>query len=257
MLGQLNLICPPGTCWSYQNVAYDAASEMVENVSGKPYREEVREQLFNPIGMTSASVTRSGLVDSPKWAQPHDAARRPLEVSDDYYRVPAAGGVNSNIKDLALWMIAQMGEMPDVLPAKVLDTIHAPLVKTPSEARRLRKNPEVHDPYYGDGWRSYDFAGHHIVGAHGGVSGYRSSIMFDPIKKSGVVALWNSNTSQPNGIEIEVMEMIYGLPRHDWLKLDAPGAQPIAAKRDDDAQRVAERGDRKTRTGSTVVRAAG
>ena len=28
-LAQLNAICPPGTCWSYQNVAYDASSEMV------------------------------------------------------------------------------------------------------------------------------------------------------------------------------------------------------------------------------------
>ena len=25
-LAQLNLICAPGTCWSYQNVAYDGAS---------------------------------------------------------------------------------------------------------------------------------------------------------------------------------------------------------------------------------------
>jgi beta-lactamase class C len=36
MLGQLSLICAPGTCWSYEYVAYDAASEMVETVTGKP-----------------------------------------------------------------------------------------------------------------------------------------------------------------------------------------------------------------------------
>ena len=28
-LSQLNLICPPGTCWSYQNIAFDASSEAV------------------------------------------------------------------------------------------------------------------------------------------------------------------------------------------------------------------------------------
>jgi beta-lactamase class C len=254
MLGSLNLICAPGTCWSYQNVAYDAASEMVEDVSHKRYQKELREQLFNPIGMSSASVTRDGLVNSPHWARPHDAARRPLEVSDDYYRVPAAGGVNSNIKDLSLWMIAQMGEMPDVLSPKVLDTIHAPLVKTPSEVRRMRKfSDRIRDPYYGYGWRSYDYAGHHIVGHHGGVSGYRSTIMFDPVKKSGIVALWNSNTSQPNGIEIEVMDMIYGLPFHDWLKLDSPSARPASEPDAEDSDTVAARMERK---GGTVVRAA-
>ena len=248
MLGELNLICAPGTCWSYQNVAYDGASEMVEKVSGEPYRDELREQLFNPIGMSSATVTREGLESSKSWARPHDAAQRTLEVNDDYYRVPAAGGVNSNIKDLALWMIAQMGEMPDVLSPKLLDTLHAPLVKTPSEARRMRKFSErIHDPFYGYGWRSYDYAGHHIVGHHGGVNGYRSTIMFDPVKRSGVVVLWNSNTSQPNGIEVEVMDMIYGLPFRDWLRLDSssphPGVGPVERQEEDETAAVAARSD--------------
>ena len=60
-------------------------------------------------------------------------------IVDTYYKVPGAGGINSNIKDMALWMVAQMGEMPDVLDAKVLDTIHAPYVVTPTERGRLRK----------------------------------------------------------------------------------------------------------------------
>jgi beta-lactamase class C len=44
--------------------------------------------------------------------------------------------------------------------------------------------------------------------------------MFDPQKKSGVVALWNSNTNQPGGLEFEVMDMIYHLPFRDWMELD-------------------------------------
>ena len=230
-LGQLNLICPPGTCWSYQNVAYDGTSELVEHVTGESYEQALTRQLFNPIGMKSASVSRDGLMRSKSWARPHDAARRPLELTDTYYRVPAAAGVNSDIKDFALWMIAQMGAMPDVLSSRVLETVHAPLVKTPGESRRMRKFLErVHDPYYGYGWRSYDYAGHHIVGHHGGVSGYRALIMFDPAKKSGVVALWNSNTNQPSGLEFEVMDMIYGLPFRDWLELGSKrsGAPALA-----------------------------
>jgi len=121
---------------------------------------------------------------------------------------------------MALWMIAQMGEMPDVLSPQVLNTIHAPLVKTPGERGRLRKFLErLGEADYGYGWRSYDYAGHRIVGHRGGVAGYRSLILFDPKKKSGVVALWNSNTNQPGGLEFEVMDMIYGLEFRDWLEL--------------------------------------
>ena len=235
-LAQLSAICPPGTCWSYQNVAYDGASEIVEQVTRKPYPQAVQEMLFNPIGMTSASVTRDGLVTAKSWARPHDAARRPLEVLDAYYRVPAAGGINSNIKDMALWLEAQMGEMPDVLSAKLLQTIHASLVKTPGERQRLRKFLErLGEADYGYGWRSYDYAGHRIVGHRGGVSGYRSLILFDPARKSGVVALWNSNSNQPAGLEFEVMDMLYHLPFRDWMELDR-GPAKAAPEPDDPEQ---------------------
>jgi beta-lactamase class C len=219
-LAQLNLICPPGTCWSYQNVAYDGASEIVETVTHKSFERAIKDRIFNPLGMTSASITRQGLMGARSWARPHSAGRKPLEVTDAYYRVPAAGGVNSNIKDLTLWMMAQMGVMPDVISPQLLRTIHAPLVKTPNENRRMRKFLErVKDPHYGYGWRSYDYAGNRIVGHHGGLNGYRSLIMFDPVKKSGVVAMWNSNSSQPKGLEFEVMDMVYGLPFRDWMEL--------------------------------------
>jgi beta-lactamase class C len=238
-LAQLNLICPPGTCWSYQNVAYDGSSEIVERVTGKPYADAVREYLFDPIGMTSATMSREGLVSSRSWARPHNAGRKPLEVLDTYYRVPAAGGVNSNIKDMALWMVAQMGQMPGVLSPKLLHTIHAPLVKTPGERRRLRKFLErLGDAGYGYGWRSYNYAGHRIVGHRGGVSGYRSLILFDPARKSGVVALWNSNSNQPGGLEFEVMDMVYHLPFRDWMELDGKSGAP-AAERAEDAEDIA------------------
>ena len=239
-LAQLNLICPPGSCWSYQNIAFDGATEIVEKVTHKSFERALEDQIFNPLGMTSASITREGLVNSPSWARPHSSGRKELEVTDTYYRVPAAGGVNSNIKDLALWMIAQMGGMPDVLSPQLLQTIHAPLVKTPNENRRMRKFLErVKDPHYGYGWRTYDYSGHRIVGHHGGLSGYRSLIMFDPAKKSGVVAMWNSNAGQPKGIEFEVMDMVYGLPFRDWMELDARQARPEPEPQEEDSDAAA------------------
>jgi beta-lactamase class C len=229
-LNQLNPTCAPGTCWSYQNVAYDASSEMVSLITRMPYEQAVKRYLFNPLGMTSGSVSLTGLEASKSWARPHTVGRRPLPLVDTYYKVPGAGGINSNIKDMSLWMLAQMGEMPDVVDGKVLGTIHAQYVATPTERGRLRKFLErLGSAWYGYGWRSYDYAGHHIVGHRGGINGYRSLILFDPAKKSGVVALWNSNTSQPGGLEFEVMDMIYHLPFRDWLELSKGPAQSIAS----------------------------
>ncbi|MEA3057378.1 MAG: beta-lactamase class [Sphingomonadales bacterium] len=220
-LGQLNAVCRPGTCWDYQNVAFDASSEMVSRITHLPYEQAVRRDLFAPIGMSSGSVSMAGLQASRSWAKPHSAGKRPWPIVDTYYKVPAAAGINSNIKDMALWMEAQMGEMPDVLDSKVLDTIHAPYVVTPTERGRLRKFLErLGTAWYGYGWRSYDYAGHHIIGHRGGIRGYRSLILFDPAKKSGVVALWNSDTNQPGGLEFEVMDQIFHLPFRDWLDLN-------------------------------------
>ena len=235
-LGQLNAICPPGTCWSYQNVAYDAASEIVSVQTRMPYPQAVKRMLFDPIGMTSASITREGLESAKSWARPHSVGRREILLTDAYYRVPAAGGVNSDIKDFALWMIAQTGGMPDVLSPRLLETVHAPRVRTPGELGRMRKFRErVGDAWYGLGWRSYTYAGHQIVGHRGGVNGYRSLILFDPRLKSGVVAMWNSSTSQPGGLEFEVMDMLYGLPFRDWMELDRRGSPvPNIAEAADD-----------------------
>ena len=228
-LGQLNAVCAPGTCWDYQNVAYDASSEMVSRITHMPYEQAVKRYLFNPIGMTSGSVSLAGIESSKSWARPHSAGKRPWPMSDTYYKVPAAGGINSNIKDMTLWMEAQMGEMPDVLDGQVLDTIHARYVKTPTERARLRKFLErVETAWYGYGFRSYDYAGHRIVGHRGGIKGYRSLILFDPQKKSGVVALWNSDTWRPGGLEFEVMDMIYHLPFRDWMQLQTSPSESIA-----------------------------
>jgi beta-lactamase class C len=132
-LATLHNICAPGACHAYQNVAYDAASEIVERLTGRPYGEVLRERLFAPLGMTGASTSRAGLMQSRSWARPHVGGHptRPEEVNDIYYRVPAAGGVNGTIKDLSFWMMAQMGLAPEVLPPEVLTWVQTPVAGPP------------------------------------------------------------------------------------------------------------------------------
>ena len=43
------------------------------------------------------------------------------------------------------------------------------------------------------------------------------------------MALWNSDTWQPGGLEFEVMDMLYHLPFRDWMELNKSPAESIAA----------------------------
>lgn len=218
-LNQIPLLCPPGKCYSYQNIAYDAASEVAEHAGHKPYATLVQEELFGPLGMQSASTTREGLESSPSWAPPHQG-RRELKVSDAYYRVPAAGGVNSSIIDLGIWMRAQMGGAPRVLSRRLLKELHTPRIRTFSIHRQRELDQSLKEASYGLGWRIWHYQGRQVIGHRGAVDGYRSLILFDPLLKAGVGMLWNSTAVEPTGMQLEVMDMLYHLPFKDWMELE-------------------------------------
>ena len=99
------LQCEPGTCHSYQNIAFDTASEILAEAGQMPFADAVQTRLFRPLGMTSATYGMNGLTQAKDWARPYKNAQlRP--VKEAYWRVPAAAGVNSNIVDFAKWMQA-------------------------------------------------------------------------------------------------------------------------------------------------------
>ncbi len=100
MLSTVPQQCLPGDCHSYQNVAYDAFSEIVGNATKMPYEMAATQQLFAPLGMTSAGMGMSNLTGAASWARPYRGGRVQI-LSDAYFRVPAAAGVSSNIIDLA------------------------------------------------------------------------------------------------------------------------------------------------------------
>ena len=220
-LKDLKYLCEPGTCHTYQNAAYDASSEIVETVTGLPYKAVVQERIFGPLGMTTATTTLEGLKRSKSWARPHGRhGSRINRVKETYYRVPAAAGVNSSVKDLAKWMMAQM-PAEEKLPETILSEMQTPRVVTPREQRFLRgKYGALENAHYGLGWRVYDYAGNKVVGHRGGVQGYRALVLFDPEKRSGIAMMWNSPHTRPIGLQLEFMDQLYGLPKRDWLRLN-------------------------------------
>ena len=191
-------ICSVGRCYAYQNVTFDMSARVVEAIDGKTYAEAVQQRLFDPLDMSGASFGTVKLKQSDDWAQSHRRRRggqwRSAPVKQPYYSVPAAGGINASITDMAKWLSAQMGHAPDVLSDEVLALMHEPRVSTPAEVRRMRTMPQLKKAHYGLGWRVYDYAGETVVNHSGSVEGYSAQIAFLPERDVGIVLLTNSRS---------------------------------------------------------------
>ena len=154
----LSGLCAPGTCWSYQNVAYDAASEVVEKASGRRYGDELKRQLFDPIGMTSASVDRAGLQSAQELgaraqrrAAPDRGQRRLLR------RSRGGRGQQQHQGHGAVDAGADGRDARRAQPASCSRRSTRRASRRPTSAARMRKFLErLSDPQYGLGWRSYD-----------------------------------------------------------------------------------------------------
>lgn len=195
-LSQLPVSCPPGSCYGYQNVAYNLVAPVLEARTGSSYADLVRKRIFAPLSMHRASVGMAGLQHDENWARPHlrigEKRWREVTVKPHYYGVPAAAGVNASARDMAKWLMAQLGMAPQVLPHDVLETIHKPRVNTPKELYRARPRYEdVRSARYGYGWRYYDINGVEVVWHAGAVQGYTAQIIMVPEQKSGIVFLTN------------------------------------------------------------------
>ena len=220
-LKDLPRLCQPGDCHTYQNVAYDAIAEMIENATHIPYKSVVTERIFAPLNMQTASLSLQGLQQSKSWARPHKRNGKQVKsVKSTYYRLPGAAGVNSSVTDLAKWMMAQMRPGDPVIPSVLQAEMQTPRVFTPRENRMLRwKYPDMTNAHYGLGWRIYDYAGHRVIGHRGAVEGYRALVLFDPEKQSGIAVMWNSPHNQPVGLQFEFLDQLYGRPGKNWIRL--------------------------------------
>jgi beta-lactamase class C len=239
-LANAPLQCQPGTCHTYQNIAFDAASEILTASAGMPYAEVASRAFFRPLGMASAGFGMAPLVEAKDWARPHNGSMvRPLK--ENYWRVPAAAGVDSNIVDFARWLQAVMGEQPDVLPAKVLRIARAPRVTTGrlygGDLRQANK-----DGAYGLGWRSFAYGDYRLEGHSGSVDGYRATLIFEPETRTGVVAMWNSNWGWPFRIPFAVIDAYHQRADSNWLDTGRLPRARIGARRAGDASAEGSKG---------------
>jgi beta-lactamase class C len=226
-LANAPLQCFPGTCHTYQNIAFDASSEILALAANKPFEEAVDERLFRPLGMASARFGMTGLTSAKDWARPY-ADGEEQRLKEAYWRVPTAAGVESNIVDFAIWMQASMGERKDVLPLSAIELAQKPRVATVSLYAGSLKQA-ISEAGYGLGWRSFTYAGQRYLGHSGAVSGYRATMIFEPKTRTGVVAMWNSNWGIPFRIPFAVFDSYHKKRGNNWLDVSdipLPTADP-------------------------------
>ena len=218
------LKCAPGECYAYQTVAFSLIGDVVFAASGTFYDQAVDRRIFKPLGMNDASLGLSGIQGSTRWARPHVRSRNgwvSLTPKPTYYRLPPAAGVNASASDLAQWLIAQTGHRPDVLPAPLLATLHAPVVTTPGEMRGGWRRERIHSASYALGWRVFDYAGQQVIFHAGAVQGYRGLMALVPGQDLGVAMVWNSDSSLPSGLLPTILDRAMGLPGEPWVETPA------------------------------------
>jgi beta-lactamase class C len=219
-LASAPLDCAPGQCYAYQNVAFSLIGDVVFAATGSFYDQAVDRRIFKPLGMNDASIGLTGIESSSRWARPHVRSRNgwvSLMPKPTYYKLPPAAGVNASASDMAQWLIAQTGHRPDVLPAPLLATLHAPLISTPGEMRAGWRRERVYSASYALGWRVFDYAGHQVVFHAGAVQGYRGLVALVPGRDLGIAILWNSDSSVPSGLLPTILDRAMGLPTQQWL----------------------------------------
>ena len=116
-------ICKPSECYGYQNVMFSLIDSVILKSTQMDYSHWITEYIFAPLKMNDASVGFEGMVKDENYAHPHVRGRKRWYTSrlkKNYYKVPAAAGVNASASDMAIWLNAQLGQFPDVLPLDAL-----------------------------------------------------------------------------------------------------------------------------------------
>ena len=93
----------------YQNIFYLAAGKVIEKVSGIPWSDYVRQQIFQPLGMTN-TYSQISQVTSTNIAAPHFRIDKKIQVitRDIADVVGPAGSVLSCIDDMGIWIKTMM-----------------------------------------------------------------------------------------------------------------------------------------------------
>lgn len=161
----------PGTEYSYSNVNYNLLGLLIENVTGRAYREYMEEEILKPMGLESVTV---GMPDEGRIIEGTRLGFRNVFKFETDVRegsIPA-GYFYSNTEDIGMW---------------IRNWIESDRSDIEGVISHLEKKGE----YYG-GWERFEGD---MIGHSGGTPNYSSRIVFSRSEKIGVCVLTNLNVA--------------------------------------------------------------
>jgi CubicO group peptidase (beta-lactamase class C family) len=183
---------PVGKGYAYSNLGFELAAHILQTVSGQPFADWQRDQVFKPLGMTHSSYDMAVVGADPKRAIGHSQNSPNLPLG-----VPAvgAGGMYASANNLARFIQLQLngGVFGDqtVLRTDLLDDMLT--VQFPVRGQRYGYGLGVGRT----GWyrgRNADLFQH-----GGGGWGFLSDLKWLPELKVGIALLTNSVDHQLQG----------------------------------------------------------
>jgi CubicO group peptidase (beta-lactamase class C family) len=119
------LFFQPGEQFKYQDVTFNIAGRIIETVSGQSYASFLKQDIFEPLGMSNSGVDDRKQTDMAKgYADAQsDIAQMPV------YGLFAEGTVYSTVEDLYRWDQALYGDK--LLPQSSLKAMFTPQVAVP------------------------------------------------------------------------------------------------------------------------------
>jgi beta-lactamase class C len=217
-------ICP-GTNYGYQNVSYNYIAKILSDRLNTSFDDLIKSELFVPLKLKNTSVGSNSYLVSSNKALPHLFINDGYFYSEDdldssYYKVAAAGGINSSIQDMAYWLIAQMGYNHDVIPQNSLELVQKRYVRVPDYADNgIWNKNSILDSFYGLGWRIHNYAGEEVIHHSGGLNGFATSIAFIPKQDLGIVVLTNSSSPVAYFLTAKFLDLSLGLPYRDYSSI--------------------------------------
>jgi beta-lactamase class C len=229
---EINVEDSPGTKFVYNNVVYNLLIRVLEEQTGSPFESLLQKKLLQPLNMTRTSSTWKAFITQENRASPHVLKQikgkkikklikktySPAPYRKDYTNFPAAGGLSSDIQDMARFLKAIMGARPDIITHEDLEEFTRPMIHTPDQWQRSQNHRDrITKTQYGLGWRHMIFGAHPVVFHGGWLRGFSTILAFLPDHDVGIVVLQNAESSLPFNISMQFFDWVLGLPSKKWV----------------------------------------
>ncbi|MCY9514385.1 serine hydrolase [Paenibacillus apiarius] len=206
--------------WQYQNIMYTVAGYLVGQLAGASWEQIVQERIFKPLRMTSSCFSVEDLQLRADYALPYieKDGKVLLTPFRNLDAIGPAGSINSNIIDMANWVMLHLSkgvfDGQQIVTEGSLAGMHTPHM--PCDPSVWGKK-ELPISCYGLGWGIEPYRGHHMIHHGGGIDGFSSFVSFLPHDHIGVVILTNKNaTSLPLIASFNLFDRLLGLEEMDW-----------------------------------------